>query len=132
MTPQRVPEMLKEVFTIRSFKARSLLWSLPERKTSERNIRDQMRKTSVTIAIDLVTGQVSAESLLRDTLQEVIEDRSDPDQDLHQDHPLQSEEKDQEIDHQLSTMRDKAIKDLFQEALLLEKKRLFKRQSQNL
>lgn len=91
-----------------------------------------MRKTSVTTAIDQVTGPVSAESLPKDTLQEAIEDLWDPDQGRHQDHLLQSEERDQEKDLQLSTTTDRAIKDLFQEVLLSEKKRFLKRQSQSL
>lgn len=66
--------MLKEVFTIKCFKVRSLLSSLPARKTKEKNTKVQMRKTSVTTAIDQVTGPVSAESLPKDTLQEAIED----------------------------------------------------------
>lgn len=65
--------MPKEVFTTKCFKVRSLLLSLPARKTKEKNTKDPMRKTSVTTAIDQATGPVSVESLLKDTLQEVIE-----------------------------------------------------------
>lgn len=90
-----------------------------------------MKRTSVTIVIDLAIGPVSAESLYKDTPQEVIEDKSDRDQDLLQDRHLQSEEKDQEKDHQLNTMNDKTIKDLLLRVLLLEKKKFLKKLNQN-
>ncbi len=90
-----------------------------------------MKRTSVTIVIDLAIGPVSAESLYKDTPQEVIEDKLDRDQDLLQDRHLQSEEKDQEKDHQLNTMNDKTIKDLLLRVLLLEKKKFLKKLNQN-
>lgn len=123
--------MLKEVFITKSFKARSLLSSLPEKRIKEKSTRVQMKRTSVTIVIDLAIGPVSAESLYKDTPQEVIEDKSDRDQDLLQDRHLQSEEKDQEKDHQLNTMNDKTIKDLLLRVLLLEKKKFLKKLNQN-
>mgnify|MGYP000930808992 FL=1 len=123
--------MLKEVFITKSFKARSLLSSLLEKRIKEKSTRVQMKRTSVTIVIDLAIGPVSAESLYKDTPQEVIEDKSDRDQDLLQDRHLQSEEKDQEKDHQLNTMNDKTIKDLLLRVLLLEKKKFLKKLNQN-
>ncbi len=123
--------MLKEVFITKSFKARSLLSSLLEKRIKEKSTRVQMKRTSVTIVIDLAIGPVSAESLYKDTPQEVIEDKLDRDQDLLQDRHLQSEEKDQEKDHQLNTMNDKTIKDLLLRVLLLEKKKFLKKLNQN-
>lgn len=76
-----------------------------------------MKKTSATIAIDQDTGPVSAENQSKDTHQEVIEDQSDPDQDLHQDQSHLFEEKELEKDLQLNIMTDKAFKDLYLKAL---------------
>lgn len=88
-----------------------------------------MRKTSATTATDLVTGPVNAENPSKETLQEVTEDPRDPDLLLGQ--YLQSEEKDQERDHRLSKMTDKATRDLFLKALQLGKKRCLRRPSQS-
>lgn len=82
-----------------------------ERRIKEKSIKVPTKRTSVTTVIDLVIGPVSAENLYQDILQEVIEDKFDQDRDLLQDPHLLLEERDQEKDHQLNIMKDKAIKD---------------------